>query len=100
MKFFDKLCLFLTCVTLVLFIFMCISNYLIGGNATNGYMEDGKYYVQNGVGENVPTSPILWYSNYSISLAFVILMPLGMLSLLYLWIKYVCMYIWLKKWEK
>ena len=100
MKFFDKLCLFLTCVTLVLFIFMCISNHFIGGNATNGYMEDGRYYVQNNVGENVPTSPISWYINYSISLAFVILMPLGMLSLLYLWIKNVCMYIWLKKWEK
>ena len=70
------------------------------GNAQSGYVKNRTYYVKNHNEEYIAVSPILWYSNYFLSWAATVMIIPGALALFYLWIKYVCMYIWLKKWEK
>ena len=100
MKFFDKLCLLICCVTIIICITLWLSDYFIGGNAQSGYVKNRTYYVKNHNEEYIAVSPILWYSNYFLSWAASVMIISGALALFYLWIKYVCMYIWLKKWEK
>lgn len=99
-QFFDRLCLVIFCVAIILCITLWLSDYFIGGNATRGYVENGIYFVKNANEENIAVSPILWYSNYFLSMAATVIIIPGALSLFYLWIRYVCMYIWLKKWEQ
>lgn len=64
-----------------------ISDYYIGGNATNGKIENGIYYVKNSNGLYKEVSKFNYLFSYGISLLTVIFVVLGIISWIIIIIK-------------
>lgn len=87
MKKSTKVCIFNFLMMILNIIITMISDYYIGGNATNGKIENGICYVKNSNGLYKEVSKFNYFFSYGISLLTVIFAVLGIISWIIIIIK-------------
>ena len=83
-----KICIINITLGIVLLLGLLFFDSRIGGNATNGKIEDGIYYVCNSDEVFTEVSWLVYYSNYSFTCVTLFFIFSGTLSLFYLWKKF------------
>ena len=63
-----------------------ISDYLIGGNASNGKIENGIYYVMSSEGEYFQVSIFAFMVSYGFSILTVLFVVIGFISIFILYL--------------
>jgi hypothetical protein len=72
-------CKYITIFALAYFFLFVVFSIIIGGDALNGFIEQGHYYVTSH-GKNTEVSKFIWYLSRIQAIAVFVIMPIGMIS--------------------
>lgn len=85
-------------ISIVFSIFMLILLILfdrkIGGNATNGSIENGKYFIVDESGAKNEVDSTKWILDYIVTIIFLVSLIVAVPSFFYIFIKYIAFPIW------